>query len=89
MLVVFAENDAVAGQFDDESQSMMECTPEPNLIVPLNAFIPGSVQSAFTTLAAVCETLEAACRLIDLMPGNERWVTDAEAQHGSSRGDRS
>ena len=52
MLVVFAENDAVAGQFDDESQSMMECTPEPNLIVPLNVFDPGSVQSAFATLAA-------------------------------------
>ena len=68
---------------------MMECTPEPNLVIPLNAFRPGSVQSAFTALAAVCETLEAACRLIDLMPGNDKWVTDAEAQHGSSRGDRS
>ena len=88
VLVVFAENDAVEGQFDDESQSMMECTPEPNLVIPLNAFIPGSVQSAFATLAAVCETLKAACRLIDLMPGNERWVTDAEAQHGSASGDR-
>src|SRR5205823_5690173 len=89
VLVVFTENDAVEGQFDDESQSMMECTPEPNLIVLLNAFDPGSVQAAFTTLAAVCETLGAACRLIDLMPGNERWVTDSEGQHGSSRGDRS
>ena len=89
VLVVFAQNDSVEGQFDDESQSMMECTPEPNLVIPLNAFMPGSVQSAFTTLAAVCETLEAACRLIDLMPGNDKWVTDAEAQHGSSRGDRS
>src|SRR5439155_2427262 len=38
VLVVFAENDAVEGQFDDESQSMMECTPEPNLVIPLNAF---------------------------------------------------
>jgi len=89
VLVVFAENDAVEGQFDDESQSMMECTPEPNLIVPVNAFDPGSVQLAFATLAAVCETLKAACLLIDLMPGNERWVTDSEGQHGSSSGDRS
>ena len=87
--MVFAENDGIEGQFDDESQSMMECTPEPNLIVPVNAFDPGSVQLAFATLAAVCETLKAACRLIDLMPGNEGWVTDAEAQHGSSSGDRS
>jgi len=88
-LVVFAQNDRVEGQFDDESQTMMECTPEPNLVIPLNAFEPGTVQSAFTTLAAVCETLEAACRLIDLMPGNEKWVTDSEAQHGSASGDRS
>jgi hypothetical protein len=38
VLVVFAENDSVEAQFDDESQNMMECTPEPNLIIPLNAF---------------------------------------------------
>jgi hypothetical protein len=83
-LMVFAENDAIEGQFEDDSQNMMECLPEPNLIIPLNAFDPGSVQSAFATVAAVCETLEAGCRLIDLMPGNEKWVTDSEANHGSS-----
>lgn len=87
-LVVFAENDGIECQFDDDSQNMMECTPEPNLIIPLNAFNPSSVQSAFTTLAAVCETLESASRLIDLMPGNEKWVTDSEAQHASSSRDR-
>jgi len=86
-LVVFAENDCIEGQFEDDSQNMMECLPEPNLIVPLDAFDPGSVQSAFTTVAAVCETLEAGCRLIDLMPGNEKWVTDSEANHGSSSRD--
>jgi hypothetical protein len=88
-LVVFAQNDGVEGQFDDESQTMMECTPEPDLVIPLNAFEPGTVQSAFTTLAAVCETLEAASRLIDLMPGNEKSVTDSEAQRGSASRDRS
>ena len=87
-LVVFAENDAIEGQFDDDSQNLMECTPEPNLVIPLNAFDPGSVQSAFATLGVVCGTLEAACRLVDLMPGNEKWVTDSEAQHGSSSRDR-
>jgi hypothetical protein len=89
VLLVFAENDGIEGQFDDESQNMMECAPEPNLVISLNAFDRGSVQSAFTTLAAVCETVKAACRLIDLMPGNEKWVTDSEAQHGSSSRDRS
>ena len=87
VLVVFAENDSVEAQFDDESQSMMECTPEPNLVIPLNAFDHASVQAAFTTAAVVCETLEAG--LIDRMPGNEKWVTDSEAQHGSASGDRS
>jgi hypothetical protein len=87
-LVVFAENDLVEAQFDEESQSMTECAPEPNLIIPLNAFDQGSVLAAFTTLAVVCETLASACRLIDLMPGNEKWVTDLEAQHGSSSGNR-
>ena len=71
-LVVFAENDAIESHFDDESQSMLEASPEPNLIIPLNAFDRSSVAKAFTTLAAVCRTLEAATHLIDLMPGNER-----------------
>jgi hypothetical protein len=88
VLVVFAEGDLIEGQFD-ESQSWMEASPEPNLVIPLNAFEAGRVQSAFTTLAAVCKTLEAACRLIDLMPGNENWVTDSEAQYGSAHSDRS
>ena len=88
-LVVFAENDAVEAHFEDESQSWGEATPEPNLILPLNAFDPKSVRSAFHTLAVVCQTLAAASRLIDLMPGNEKWVTDSEESHGSASGDRS
>src|SRR2546425_437856 len=66
VLVVFAQNDSVEGQFDDESQSMMECTPEPNLVIPLNAFMPGSVQSAFTTLAAELGARIAA----EILPAN-------------------
>ena len=46
-LVVFAEHDAIEAHFEDESQSWGEATPEPNLILPLNAFDPESVQSAF------------------------------------------
>src|SRR5437667_8769811 len=40
VLVVFVQNDSVEGQFDDESQSFIGCTPEPNLVIPLNAFRP-------------------------------------------------
>ena len=72
VLVVFAENDAIESHFDDESQGMIEAPPEPNLIIPLNAFDRSSVKMAFTSLAAVCKTLETATRLIDRMPGNDR-----------------
>jgi len=75
LLVVFSETDAIEAHFDDESQNMAEASPEPNLIIPLNAFDCTAVKMAFRTLAAACKTLEAATRLIDLMPGNERYET--------------
>ena len=50
-LVVFAEHDAIESHFEDEAQSWGEATPEPNLILPLNAFDPESIQSTFHTLA--------------------------------------
>jgi len=87
-LVVFAENDLVEGEFENESQTWGEASSEPNLILPLSAFNPESIQSAFHTLAVVCRTLAAASRLIDLMPGNEKWVTDSEERHGSASGNR-
>ena len=54
---------------------MMELTPEPSLIIPLIADKPASVQAAFRTLGVVCDTLAAATRLIDRMPGNDQGVT--------------
>src|SRR5215471_7312448 len=38
VLVVFSEGDAIEAHFDDECQNMTEANPEPNLIIPLNAF---------------------------------------------------
>jgi hypothetical protein len=87
-LVVFAENDLVEAQFEDESQSWGEASSEPNLILPLSAFDHESIRSAFHTLAVVCRTLAAASRLIDLMPGNEKWVSDWEDGHASASGNR-
>jgi hypothetical protein len=78
VLVVFSETDAIEAHFDDESQNMTEASPEPNLIVPLNAFDHGTVEIAFATLAVACKTLSAATRLIDLMPGNEKYQTDRD-----------
>ena len=89
VLVVFAENDSIEGHFEDESQTWGEASSEPNLILPLSVFDPGSIRSAFHTLAAVCRTLAAASQLIDLMPGNEKWVSDWEEGHASATGNRS
>ena len=50
---------------------MLELTPEPNLIVPLNGEDDRSVRAAFDVLGVFCETLACASRLMKIMPGNE------------------
>jgi len=72
LLAVFEKHDAIEGQFDEESQGMLEVTPEPNLIIRLNGEDVESVRDAFDRLAACCETLACARRLMKIMPGNER-----------------
>ena len=72
LLAVFEKQDAIEGQFDEESQGMLEVTPEPNLIIRLNGEDVESVRDAFDRLAACCETLACARRLMKIMPGNER-----------------
>lgn len=74
LLAVFAEGDSVEGSFDEDGQTMMEVTPEPSVILPFNGHQPESVRQAFRTFGVICSTLAAASRVIDLMPGSERWV---------------
>lgn len=74
LLAVFTQEDAVEGSFDEEGQTMMEVTPEPSVIIPLNAHDSESVREAFRTFGVVSKTMAAASRLIDMMPGNELWV---------------
>jgi hypothetical protein len=78
LLAAFLQGDAVVGCFDDEAQTAMEATPQPNLIIPIKLSDPASVGQGFRTLGVVCETLAAASRLIDLMPGNEDGVVARE-----------
>ncbi len=80
LLAAFSSGDAVVGCFDDEAQTAMETTPQPNLIVPLKLSDPTSVRQGFRTLAVACETLAAASRLIDRMPGNDDGVITDEGQ---------
>jgi len=80
LLAAFSSGDAVVGCFDDEAQTAMETTPQPNLIIPLKLSDPTSVRQGFQTLGVVCDTLAAASRLIDLMPGNDEGLIDREDQ---------
>jgi len=70
LLVSFKRHDAIAGVFDDESQTMMEAAPKPNFIVEINPGDPASVQQALETLGVLCETMAAAGRLAEMCPGN-------------------
>jgi hypothetical protein len=78
LLAAFSPGDAVVGCFDDEAQTAMETTPQPNLIIPIRLTDPGSVRQGFRTLGVACETLAAASRMIDLMPGNDDGVIAGE-----------
>ena len=53
---------------------MMEATPEPNLIIPFDPTDTESVRAAFQVFSVACETIAGASRLVDLMPGNDRYV---------------
>ncbi len=74
LLAVFAESDSVAAAFDEEADGMLEVTPEPNLIIPFDPASTDRVHDAFHVLGVACETIAAASKLIDLMPGNDKWV---------------
>jgi hypothetical protein len=90
LLAVFNQNDVIEGCFDEEAQNMMEVMPEPSVIIPLTAHEPDSVRQAFHTFGVVCQTVAAASRLIDKMPGNEQWVIQRqEEKHGGADQNRS
>jgi hypothetical protein len=74
LLAVFAEGDPVSASFDEDAQGMMEVEPEPNIIIPFDPTNAESVQRTFQTFGVACQTIAAASRLIDLMPGNDPWI---------------
>jgi hypothetical protein len=74
LLAVFADGDAIAGCFDEEAQGMMEVELEPNIIIPFDPTDTASVQRTFNMFGVACQTIAAASRVIDLMPGNDQWI---------------
>ena len=74
LLAMFAEGDGVEACFTEEADGMLEVTPEPNLIIPFDPTHIMSVRDAFHVFGVACQTIAAASRLIDLMPGNGQWI---------------
>jgi hypothetical protein len=74
LLALFAEADAIEACFTDEADGMLEVTPEPNLIIPFDPTDTDSIRDAFQVFGVACQTIAAASRVIDLMPGNNQWI---------------
>lgn len=71
LLVVFSPRDNIEACFDFEAESMMEVSPEPNLIIPLDAINPDHVRNAFDVLGTACETLASASKLMAILPDSQ------------------
>lgn len=71
LLAIYQQGDAIEASFDDESQSMQEATPEPWPLIPFDGTDSKSTQHAFDCLGGVLDTLAAARRVLDLVPGWE------------------
>lgn len=71
LLVVFSTGDNIEACFDAEAESMMEVSPEPNLIIPLDATDPDHMHGAFNVLGNACETLAAASKLMAILPDSQ------------------
>ncbi len=76
LLVVFGTGDNIEACFDAESQGMLETTPEPNLVIPLNGTDARSTRQAFATLSTACTTLAAAGELIDILKKEAPWSSN-------------
>ncbi len=72
LLVSFRSHDAVCAAYDDEAESFLEASPEPNLLVEIDPGDHASVRQAFELLAVLCETMALASRIMALLPGNDR-----------------
>jgi hypothetical protein len=71
LLAIYHHGDAIEACFDEESQLMLEATPEPWPLIPFNGTDSISTDRAFKCLKAALDTLAAARRVLDLVPGWE------------------
>ena len=71
LLAIYQLGDAIEACFDDERQSMLELTPEPWPLIPFDGTDLESTRKAFDCLGGVLDTLVAARRVLNLVPGWE------------------
>jgi hypothetical protein len=69
LLATFEQGDAVEACFDDECQYMTELAPEPWPLIAFDGTNSESTQTAFEAIAGALDTLRAARRVLDLVPG--------------------
>lgn len=67
LLAVFNKHDAIEGCFDEESQGMLECPPEPNAVFSFSVENAETVREAFRLLSVVCDVLRQAAGLITMV----------------------
>ena len=67
LLAVFRPNDNIEACFNEESQGMLEVSPEPSLIVPFRASSAESLAAALNVVRAACRTLAVASDLVTLV----------------------
>ncbi len=67
LVAVFNKHDAIEGCFDEECQGMLECPPEPNVILPFRLADDKSIGETFRLLGVICDVLRQGARLITAM----------------------
>jgi hypothetical protein len=82
LLVCFKEQDAIVACFDEESQSMLECSSEPALCAIFSAANPAEVRNA---LRIVARFIQINAELFSLVES----IHESEAHRGDPFFDRS
>ena len=77
IVLYFRPGDAVMACFDDECEYWGQETPEPNLIIPLQAQDPESVRQAFAVLQALLRVLVLTVRIKTIIEEREKQTCDS------------
>ena len=77
VLLYFRAGDAVMACFDDECEHWGQETPEPNLIIPLQADDSASVRQALAVIETLMQVLVLAVRIKNIVESREKAKCDS------------